>query len=866
MLLRIGIAAALGWTGAHAGNIAFDKKKLGDLSNGSCEFADYNGDGSMDVACGDSWFSGPDWTRHIFRDGRQDDMLLARDVDGDNKVDLVASMHGDAVWYKNPGTPTGNWPVAPVGCRVGHSGAWWDVDGDGKKNELISDVADEPTMWSEWVGGKWVCNTIANNKDNWGAGMGDVNGDGRADYIRPNVWYEAPVNRRAGTWIPHPIAIGALEDRPTLAVQELPFVERIHELRNAIGQHGHTVQIYAMDVNGDGLNDLLASSGHRLGVFWYEQVKKGNEITFRSHIIDGELSILHCLHLADMDRDGDLDLVTGKRHRGHGKDEDPFTETPLFVVWYEFTKGKAPYWQRHFITHGEGITAGTQVGIGDYDKDGDSDVAVINVMADGQGGGPWLFTNRLDKPAPIDEGPGPGKAVTWRKVRLDTARARAACFGDFDKDGDMDAASGDFWYANPGWAGGTVTTGTWTKTRFRTMEGSVNANGDGAYKQDGSLSALDVDEDGWIDLVSGSRQAGLIWYRNPGAAGGTWVAAVVDKSGNYETGGLWDINGDGFKREVLSSGNVPQSLWWEAKGGKWIAHSVASDTCDLGAGAADLNGDGRIDIIRPNAWYKAPADAAGAWTRTEIAIGALDDRPFGQPRMDFPWRTPAGPDWMGRNAHGAYGHTSLIHAFDVDKDGKMDIITSSAHRVGLSWWKQLANGELEQRVIDGTWAGAHALGFADVDGDGDPDLVTGKDFRAEGDNDPYPEGELQVVWYELDPGKAFPWIKHVISAGEGIGSGADLGLEDVDKDGDLDLVVAGKQGGPWIFENLSRNPVSHFALPAAKAAPGRKPGRLAFDGSRLVILDAAGSATAVRDLRGKASRASRLKSPRKESR
>jgi hypothetical protein len=220
---------------------------------------------------------------------------------------------------------------------------------------------------------------------------------------------------------------------------------------------------------------------------------------------------------------------------------------------------------------------------------------------------------------------------------------------------------------------------------------------------------------------------------------------------------------------------------------------------------------------------------------------------------------------MGRNAHGAYGHTSRIHAFDVDKDGKLDIITSSAHRVGLSWWKQLATGEFEQRVIDGTWSGAHALGFADVDGDGDPDLVTGKDFRAEGDNDPMPDGELQVVWYELDPGKAFPWIKHVISAGEGIGSGADLGLEDADKDGDLDLVVAGKQGGPWIFENLSRSPVSRFALPPSKAAPGRKPGRLAFDGSRLVILDAAGSATAVRDVRGKVSRASRQKTPRKES-
>jgi hypothetical protein len=134
-----------------------------------------------------------------------------------------------------------------------------------------------------------------------------------------------------------------------------------------------------------------------------------------------------------------------------------------------------------------------------------------------------------------------------------------------------------------------------------------------------------------------------------------------------------------------------------------------------------------------------------------------------------------------------------------------------------------------------------------------------------------PEGDLLVAWYELDAGKPYPWIKHVISAGEGIGAGAELGLEDVDKDGDLDLIVAGKQGGPWLFENLTRNPSARFALPAAKAAPGRKPGRLAFDGSRLVILDASGAGTPVRDVRGaqsvrgKSNRPARAQSPRKES-
>ncbi|MDB5103814.1 MAG: hypothetical protein JWP91_1503 [Fibrobacteres bacterium] len=823
--------------------MAFDKVKLDDNSNDACTFGDFNKDGRMDLACADAWYEAPAWAKHVFRANRQDDMLLAMDVDGDGWTDLIAGAHGDGVWYRNNGLASGNWAMAATGCLMGHSGELWDIDGDGKRREILSDVADEPTVWSEYSGGAWVCHTISTAKDNWGAGVGDVNGDGRADIIRPNVWYEAPADRRAGGWIPHAIAIGAIEDRPALQVQELPFVERIHEIRNSVGQHGHTAQIYAMDVNGDGLNDLIAGSAHRMGTMWYEQIRKGTAITFKSHVIDGELSILHCLHLADMDRDGDMDLVTAKRWRGHGKDEDPFTETPLFVVWYEFTKGRAPYWKRHFVTHGEGITAGTQIGVGDYDKDGDSDLVVINVRADNQGGGPWLFTNKLGQGTKEDEGPGPGKAVAWRKWRLDSLPALAAAFGDFNGDGKADIAAGDHWYESP----------MWIKHRFRAMEGSIDAQGNGSWKQDGTLSAMDVDEDGRIDLIAGSRQAGLLWYRNAGSQG-NWPVTIVDPSGNYETGGLWDLDNDGKRREILSSAEAPAVRWWDVKAGKWTAHAVAADTCNLGAGAGDLNGDGKADLIRPNAWYQAPAAPGGAWVRHELAIGALDDRPFGEPVMAFPHRTPAGPDWLGRNAKGAHGHTSRIFTYDVNKDGRMDIITGSAHRVGISWWEQLVGGGFEQHVIDAGWSQAHALGFADVDGDGDPDLVTGKDFKAEGngENDPMPDGELQVVWYELDPGKAFPWIKHVISAGEGIGAGGDLDLADFDGDGDLDLAVTGKNGGPWLFENRIRNPVSIAPEARGLRGPGVPvPKGLRFDGERLILVDLAGGRERARDVSGK---------------
>lgn len=825
--------------------IAFDKSRLDSASNDACAFGDFNNDGRPDIACAEAWYEAPGWTRRVFRDNRHDDMLLPMDVDGDGWVDITVSEHGSGAWYRNNRGAAGKWAMEPMGCVAGHSGDLWDIDNDGRKREILSSVEEAPTVWSEYAGGKWVCHEVGKTHHNWGSGVGDVNGDGRPDIIRPDAWYEAPADPRSGAWIPHAIALGAIEDRPTQAVQDLPFVERIHERRNPVGQHGHTVQIYAQDVNGDGWADLIASSAHRMGVMWYEQIRKGAAISFRSHVVDGELSILHSLARADLDRDGDLDLLAGKRWRGHGRDEDPFTEDPLFVVWYEFTKGRAPYWKRHFLTRGEGITAGTQIGIGDYDKDGDSDVVVSNIRAEGQGGGPWLFTNRLGQATVEEPGPGPGHGIFWRKRRLDSLPSQAAAFGDFNRDGKADLAAGDFWYENP----------SWEKRRFRAMEGAIDARGYGDWKQDGMLAALDADGDGWTDLMGGSRKAGLLWYRNPGTAGGNWPVTVVDAEGNYETGGLWDLDRDGRAREIVSSAERPSVKWWSFQGGRWASSLVASDTCGPGAGVGDVDGDGRVDIIRPNGIYFAPANPlGGSWTRRVIAIAALDDRPFAAPRMAFPLLTPKGPDWLGRNAAGAYGHSSRIHVYDVNRDGRRDLITSSAHRVGVSWWEQMPDGTFLQRIIDASWSQAHASGFGDIDGDGDPDLVTGKNFRAEGDNDPMSDGDPKVMWYELDPGKPYPWIKHVVSEGEGIGAGADLDLADFDGDGDLDLALTGKNGGPWLFENTGSVPTAAHpgaAIGRSKAPPNRY--EIGTDGKAVIVREY-GPAVGIRarDIRGKA--------------
>ena len=84
---------------------------------------------------------------------------------------------------------------------------------------------------------------------------------------------------------------------------------------------------------------------------------------------------------------------------------------------------------------------------------------------------------------------------------------------------------------------------------------------------------------------------------------------------------------------------------------------------------------------------------------------------------------------------------------------------------------------------------------------GDSKLVTGKRFMAHNGGDPDENGTLGVYYYKLSRNPLPVWTNHVISYGQGIGSRVNLCATDLDGDGDLDVIVMGKWGGPVWFEN-----------------------------------------------------------------
>ena len=792
-------------------------RTIADTSRGAAGLvvADIDDDGQSDVAwVGKSGRGAVAWARN---DGRgfaaprsleqaefSYDLHVA-DLDGDNALDILS---GGLSWHKNLGAGTFSTrrTIAATGdpAKGIHAA---DLDGDGDPEPVYT--FDDKVAYHDNMGdGTFADRTvIATGADGLHAvRSADVDSDGDVDIVVASriddtvAWHE---NTGDG-FLEHVLSTTA-RDNQALAVG---------------------------DLDGDGDTDVVWPRSPSGLILWQENLD-GGAFSEPRRLAAGIPGTVRGLDVIDMDRDGDLDVVSVATH----------------VQWHE-NHGAA------FATHtvSEPQHGTSRVVAADVDRDGDVDIVYTspsppgvlwheNLTHSGPVAAPTIIATRalfgrvevFWEPVP-PEGAGSSPIVRYVVVawspngaptRQCTARAhvrRCVVQGlltgaTYELAVRAESAVG----RGPPSVAVATTLPPSRRGLLAFSEAQILAtDADGAA----SVHAADFDRDGDLDIVVGSSADDVIaWHENLGTGSFSARRVISTAADNVEEIHAADLDADGWPDVLSASFNDDEIAWYRNGGdGDFGAQQVITTEAN-GARfvhAADLDGDGDTDVLSASwlddkiAWYEN--DGAGSFSAQRTITTDAD---------------------AGR----------AVHAADLDLDGDLDVLSASAHDDKIAWYENQGGGEFSaQRVIADDARYAVSVFAADFDGDGDPDVVAGAqrgeeitwyrnegrgvfsaprivaenigapvyvhaaDIDGDGDTDVVgvSKGDNRVAWYE-NLGGVFG-VEHVISTSQA--DPRSVHAADVDGDGDIDVLAAseGDDTVAW-YENLGRVPTAPVLAP-----------------------------------------------------
>ncbi|PHR10346.1 MAG: hypothetical protein COA40_14620 [Aequorivita sp.] len=681
--------------------------------------------------------------------------VFAMDVDGDGHLDMVStSQHDNKVaWYKNDGAANlGTQQIISLDIQAPKFGSAVDIDNDGNIDLLVSSAENSKVVWfrNDGSGRFGTSRLITANVAGISNSIAvDIDGDGDFDVVATSSnenkisWFENTNGQ--GIFGPENIITTNVDRAINIALSDLDgdgdldivaatlYDNKTVWFENLDGQGTfgpefmidddlfNTYSLYGFDIDADGDNDIITSTGQINGFIFYENMNgQGNFSAPQPINADDVRGFL----LEDFDFDGDLDIVAtigneigwyeNLNGQGNFAAKQPLIATKNLayaadinadgafdiltitygdkISWYPST-GQAAYGSEVVMSIINGVQGSYSIEAADFDGDGNIDV----VSANSEVGTITWFKN-LD---------GQGNFSSPRMVAENLSYVQSVYAADLDGDGDMDILS----------SSNDDDKATW----FKNIDGQGNFVEQQLFSidLDGSLAvhAEDLDDDGDMDALVYDLNLGIVWFENLNGLGIFGPAHIVDENLGYsESISTVDLDGDGDKDIIFANYSYDLFVWYENLDGQgsFSAPQIIDDSLNatIAIYFADIDGDSDMDIIGSSL-----SDDMVVWYENTDGAGTFGPKNIISDTCLSPW---------------------LIRTMDADQDGDMDVFVSDFSANTVAWYENtngLGTFGAEQ-IIDLKMMGVQGMAVADVNSDGTQDLFASAYW---GDN---------LKWYE----------------------------------------------------------------------------------------------------------------------
>ena len=708
------------------------------------------------------------------------DAILALKLDGDDDVDIVTASFGDdkLFWFENDESYPGRF-----------------------KAHLISD-------------------RVRGAADVFAA---DISGDGRPDLVA------AAPNSNAVIWF-----------------EQAPGSPPLFTARTITNTARLVLGVSAADVNGDAHVDVLSASFLDDTIAWYEQVPPAagtfDPPSFTRHVIDDEAKGATSVAAADLDSDGDTDVLSASYlddtiawYRQQPAAVGAEDQTPSFVkqtigtiagaaavvaqdldgdgkvdVLAAAQTGNAIYWwpntgggnfglRRTISDSARGVLA---LGVADVDGDGVLDVVSANYLDDEVA---WYESDCTSLPCLSLP------SFTKRVVSTAALHVFDVAAGDLDGDGGVDLASVS---SVPGFPASQDKIAWYVDVASvappaQPEERRIYRSADGALAAFGA----DLDGDGDVDVATAGRTDRISWYESDGAAHPAFAEHIVDPdaAGAVDVV-VADLDGDG-DNDLVTASTDDDTIAWYANDGNTAAdadpqftkHTVSTTAVEArDVLVVDLDADGFLDILSASsgdgkiAWYENDCAEAQCQPSFPERVIAQDD-----PNADPPIETGA----------------RAIHAADVDGDGDLDVLAALHDEGRVRWYENpgdptaagavwTAHDPLDAAGAEFVLLGASGVFGADLDADGDTDIVATAALAG------------TVLWLENDGNAPPAFTRRVLANDANDVSSVQVVEGGLDGDAFLDILAAvpGDNVIAWFESNGAAPPAFSIALLAPSAS------------------------------------------------